>query len=762
MPPGRRGSPARCARLSKRLWKWEVIDRADAARSPGPSSGRESSHIGDLGAESPKSGTVRAQMPVRDDSRPEPGVGPPTIRLTPWACRGLVSLRCPRWGRAPRRGSRCANTGCPLAEDVAPEYVRFVAAQRRAGRAARPPVAMAPGDLDEPIDIDPDSAGRLLAVAAKRAAGLFRPTKRTEVVWVDGDSELAVGVADVDVQLDDGLIVVTIPVRCDQTEPATVDVTFAVGAPRPPGRAVRRRPSAARAARPWSSTPGARRSSPSPGSACSGSSAASPAPSARTRAATCSCRSSWTRHARRPADRADGPPPLLGSSARATPGAEGRPSEPIDAPTTSACSATSPRRSACFDANGDPNPDWFGDPEASLKTMLADDEQREALIAFVDEAMGGADRDTDPTGVDLAADRLARRPRTRRRGHDRRLARRRRRTSASASPCAPPPRRRARRSPMPLFRAEKARRADASATRCCSAQPGGRIRLATSITVDTGAARAGRGAARGASGSTSTCRRRPSDPRTPCSASSLDGFQLPGATDAARRCASPPTAPTSSTTRCSTSCCRSSRRRPLARRRHRRSAPSPGCSACGRRRRPRLPDHRAPDAGRARRWRPGWTASSRRRRAAQAWLGHLADLLGGTRDRRRGRVRPRRRRRADARRCASTPAPSGNTRLTPTLGVELGNDDARVEARADLCTIDLVTGAATALPALGVWAAAGAPGRQPRPRRHRTRSSPAPTRCASASPSTPPRRLTFVLAADDVRARRHTTTPRST
>ena len=48
-----------------------------------------------------------------------------------------------------------------------------------------------------------------------------------------------------------------------------------------------------------------------------------------------------------------------------------------------------------LDDDGDPNPDWFGDPEESLTTMLADDGQREALIAFVDEAMGGADRETE-------------------------------------------------------------------------------------------------------------------------------------------------------------------------------------------------------------------------------------------------------------------------------------------------------------------------------------------------------------------------------
>src|SRR5215208_1165532 len=52
-----------------------------------------------------------------------------------------------------------------------------------------------------------------------------------------------------------------------------------------------------------------------------------------------------------------------------------------------------------FDSEGEPNPDWFGDPEASLSRILEDNDQRSALIAFVDEVMGGADRTTDPTGV---------------------------------------------------------------------------------------------------------------------------------------------------------------------------------------------------------------------------------------------------------------------------------------------------------------------------------------------------------------------------
>ena len=48
-----------------------------------------------------------------------------------------------------------------------------------------------------------------------------------------------------------------------------------------------------------------------------------------------------------------------------------------------------------LNSSGNPEPTWFGAPEDSLKTILSDDSQREALIAFVDEALGGADRTTE-------------------------------------------------------------------------------------------------------------------------------------------------------------------------------------------------------------------------------------------------------------------------------------------------------------------------------------------------------------------------------
>jgi hypothetical protein len=132
-----------------------------------------------------------------------------------------------------------------VADPASPEYTRFVSTERRAQRFAAEPPALTAGTVFEPLVIGRDEVRRLSIEAAKRAAGFFRPTKRTEVVWVAGDSELAVVIASVRVETGRSNIVVSIPVRCDQTGPTEVHVTFAVGEPdRPAGlyAATQRRP----------------------------------------------------------------------------------------------------------------------------------------------------------------------------------------------------------------------------------------------------------------------------------------------------------------------------------------------------------------------------------------------------------------------------------------------------------------------------------------------------------------------------------------
>lgn len=121
-----------------------------------------------------------------------------------------------------------------MAETVAPEFARFVEAERRAKRLPMATRKMAEGDVFEPVFIEAGQSIELMRVASRRAAGFFRPTKRTEVVWVEGENELAVGIAGVDVKLGDGLIRVLVPVRCDQTGAANVELLFATGSPTEP------------------------------------------------------------------------------------------------------------------------------------------------------------------------------------------------------------------------------------------------------------------------------------------------------------------------------------------------------------------------------------------------------------------------------------------------------------------------------------------------------------------------------------------------
>jgi hypothetical protein len=121
-----------------------------------------------------------------------------------------------------------------MSDTVAPEYVRFVAAERRAERLPTLPATVAAGAVAPMVRVPPTQAAELLRVAARRAVGIVRPTARTEVVWVDGDSELAVGFADLQVRFATGLITVGIPVRCDQIGKGLVEVAFAVGAPEAP------------------------------------------------------------------------------------------------------------------------------------------------------------------------------------------------------------------------------------------------------------------------------------------------------------------------------------------------------------------------------------------------------------------------------------------------------------------------------------------------------------------------------------------------
>ncbi len=116
-----------------------------------------------------------------------------------------------------------------MAETIAAEFARFVAEERRAKRLAAVPGRIDEGSVGKEILVPVRQASALLQVAARRASGLFRPSKRTEVVWIEGESELAVVFTGIKLTSSDGLLTVQIPVRCDQTGNAVVSVTFACG-----------------------------------------------------------------------------------------------------------------------------------------------------------------------------------------------------------------------------------------------------------------------------------------------------------------------------------------------------------------------------------------------------------------------------------------------------------------------------------------------------------------------------------------------------
>ena len=398
-----------------------------------------------------------------------------------------------------------------------------------------------------------------------------------------------------------------------------------------------------------------------------------------------------------------------------------------------------------FTPDGDPNPDWFGNPEASLKDMLANEDQREALVAFVDEAMGGADRTTDPRGVvwlpivqiddpDLTLAVTV--DDTRSEGLHIGLGLSVRTSNPSSTTSLA----------VPLFRAKKAGGPSVTVPLLLGS-PGGRIRIATSITIDDTAPVPGE-ARLGAICIDFDLLTTTDDPVAPVFGLSLSGFQLPGA-------ATPRDIRVSADGLDTVDDALLDLVLSLVKAQADTAAANSVIAAVGGllglKNGDNIPDFPitalpTQGVGAITAWLHGLitTAASR-----DDWLGYLAVLLDGTHN--NGAVS------FDLGGAAALKlglhvdtGPTGNARLTPTLEVELGNDDARVEARADIFQVDLVTGAAIALPQLGVWAAAGRPGAGKRVLNvtNPTIARADTLRVGFALNAT--RQLTFVLAADGV------------
>jgi hypothetical protein len=101
--------------------------------------------------------------------------------------------------------------------------------QRCPGLLPREPVKA--GTVVDAVPLKRPEASALFPAAAVTAAGLDNTTagRPATVLWREGNRELLVFPQKVTAKFGEGVIVIAIPVSCDQTGPATVHVTFVVG-----------------------------------------------------------------------------------------------------------------------------------------------------------------------------------------------------------------------------------------------------------------------------------------------------------------------------------------------------------------------------------------------------------------------------------------------------------------------------------------------------------------------------------------------------
>ncbi|GIK95842.1 MAG: hypothetical protein BroJett029_00510 [Alphaproteobacteria bacterium] len=99
---------------------------------------------------------------------------------------------------------------------------RLLAELRKNCPGLIPPDPLGPGQVGPEIPVDLENTKSLIRAALK-------PSRGELLLLRDADNELLVDAARIDVRLGDGLIVVAIPVRCDQVRRATIQVPFAVG-----------------------------------------------------------------------------------------------------------------------------------------------------------------------------------------------------------------------------------------------------------------------------------------------------------------------------------------------------------------------------------------------------------------------------------------------------------------------------------------------------------------------------------------------------
>lgn len=116
-----------------------------------------------------------------------------------------------------------AGAGAPVANTVSGLIAQIVAGSRPPSAVAVPPKVLPAGTVGQPVPIAAPSLQQLVTAAAAEGS------TAGQQVWTSGPSELAVITGKIAVALDDGLVIVTIPVSCDQLASASIQVPFAMG-----------------------------------------------------------------------------------------------------------------------------------------------------------------------------------------------------------------------------------------------------------------------------------------------------------------------------------------------------------------------------------------------------------------------------------------------------------------------------------------------------------------------------------------------------
>lgn len=108
------------------------------------------------------------------------------------------------------------------AEGLLSLIVRLIDLLRHLLPSLFPSQPLPAGTVGPELTIDAGSLQRLFQAAATQGGAGTQ-------VWTQNSSELLVSIGQVKLQLDDGLVVVSIPVSCDQVPAAVVQVPFAIG-----------------------------------------------------------------------------------------------------------------------------------------------------------------------------------------------------------------------------------------------------------------------------------------------------------------------------------------------------------------------------------------------------------------------------------------------------------------------------------------------------------------------------------------------------